>query len=118
MPNTTRESKGTTKASKSTKATKATKVEEAKEEAPARIRAMDVQDKVLEAIKDAGKDGISLKDLVEVTGIRYRVLHNVTWKLEGSPEPKRDHPNYGVPRDPKGIKVERVHKGKAIYRAL
>jgi hypothetical protein len=42
------------------------------------------QGKVLEAIK-AGKGTATLKDIVSKTGLPYRVVHNVTWRMEGAP---------------------------------
>jgi len=45
----------------------------------------DTQAKVLAAIRTAGKTGASLRELEAATKIRYRVLHNVTWHLEGRP---------------------------------
>jgi hypothetical protein len=39
-------------------------------------------DSVEAAIVPAGPDGIELVDLEQATGLRYRVLHNVTWRLE------------------------------------
>jgi hypothetical protein len=47
-----------------------------------KVRASDVQDTVFKAIQEAGREGITLKALEDQTGIRYRVLHNVTWHLE------------------------------------
>lgn len=68
--------------------------------------------RVLKAIKAAGAEGISLKDLESKTGIRYRILHNVTWVMEGSPrEGTLAH------RDQKVIK--RVNTGRTVlYAAL
>jgi hypothetical protein len=40
-------------------------------------------DAVHEVIERAGPGGIELRgDLEQATGLRYRVLHNVTWRLE------------------------------------
>lgn len=39
-------------------------------------------DAVETAIVRAGPAGIDLVDLEPATGLRYRVLHNVTWRLE------------------------------------
>jgi len=39
-------------------------------------------DAVNAAIAQAGPPGIELGDLVQATGLRYRILHNVTWRLE------------------------------------
>jgi hypothetical protein len=54
---------------------------EAKPEA-SKVRATDVLEDVFKAIDKAGPEGISLKALEDATGVRYRVLHNVTWRLE------------------------------------
>jgi hypothetical protein len=39
-------------------------------------------DDVEAAIVQAGPPGIELRDLPQVTGLPYRVLHNVTYQLE------------------------------------
>jgi hypothetical protein len=39
-------------------------------------------DTVEATIVQAGPQGIELVDLEQATGLRYRVLHNVTWRLE------------------------------------
>lgn len=41
--------------------------------------------KVLDIIKKSPK-GITLKDLEVKSGLRYRVIHNLTWRLEGGPK--------------------------------
>jgi hypothetical protein len=64
---------------------RATSVPKAESEAKAesaKVRASDVQETVFNAIQEAGSEGITLKALEDQTGIRYRVLHNVTWHLE------------------------------------
>lgn len=73
-------------------------------------------DKVLKAVKAAGGAGISLKLLSEKTGLRARVVHNVTWRMEGSPE---IHDNaktkLGVPRKP----MERsIHRKSGTGRSV
>jgi hypothetical protein len=40
--------------------------------------------RVLKAIT-AKKGTATLKDIVESTGLRYRVVHNLTWRMEGAP---------------------------------
>lgn len=69
----------------------------------------ELQGKVLAVIEAAGEDGITLKALSDALGIRTRVLHNVTWKLEGSPEVKAeaDTPK-GEPRKPDEVRVKRL----------
>jgi hypothetical protein len=48
--------------------------------------------KVLDIVGKAGPEGITLKELEAKSGLRYRVVHNITWRLEGSPkEGKRAH---------------------------
>lgn len=85
-----------------------------------RVRAEDVADMVLGHIARAGDNGISIPKLVEKTGLRYRVLHNVTWTLEGSPEPSRASANYGVPRYPDRIRARRLESsdGSVRYAAV
>jgi hypothetical protein len=39
-------------------------------------------DAVQQAIVQAGPTGVELVDLEQATGLRYRVLHNVTYRLE------------------------------------
>lgn len=63
-----------------------------------RVSAATVTEAVFNLIKEAGKDGITLKDLgrkAKETGVYkpeltdtevYRKLHNVTWVLEGGPK--------------------------------
>jgi hypothetical protein len=51
-----------------------------------KVRASDVQAQVFQAIRAAGPEGITLKALGDATGLRYRVLHNVTWALETKTE--------------------------------
>jgi hypothetical protein len=65
---------------------------EAKPESEAqssKVRASDVIEDVFTAIQKAGPEGISLKALEDATGIRYRVLHNVTYHLEVKSEAPR-----------------------------
>jgi hypothetical protein len=62
----------------------------------------------------AGEDGITIPDLVNLTGLRYRVLHNVAWTLEGAPEPSRRPPNYGVPEHPDAIRARRQKRATAL----
>jgi len=50
------------------------------------VSARDQFDKVLAVISKAPAEGISLKDLSTATGLTYRQLHNVTWRMEGSPK--------------------------------
>jgi hypothetical protein len=67
-----------------------------------KVRATDVLEDVFKAIDKAGPEGIGLKALGEATGLRYRVLHNVTWRLE--------------------VKDERIHRvgeeRKVLYAAV
>jgi hypothetical protein len=58
------------------------KVEPETKPETSKVRATDVLEDVFKAIDKAGPDGIGLKALEEATGLRYRVLHNVTWRLE------------------------------------
>jgi hypothetical protein len=46
-------------------------------------------DKVHAALLEAGEAGLTLRELEAVTGIRYRVLHNVTWRLEQQSRARR-----------------------------
>lgn len=74
---------------------------------------------VLQAIEDAGEAGASLKTLAASTGYRYRVLSNLTWKLEGSPEPSpAKTETYGTPRKPEERLVERVAGKGATFRRI
>jgi hypothetical protein len=55
------------------------------------VKAADVQDQVLAAIKKHGKgEGVTLAKLAEVTGLRARVLSNVVWTLQGKPGSKNE----------------------------
>jgi hypothetical protein len=85
-----------------------------------RVQAEDVADMVLGHIARAGEEGVTLAELVGLTGLEYRVLHNVTWVLEGSPEPSPGSPNYGVPRHPDRIRARRLKSsGRTVrYTAL
>ena len=48
--------------------------------------------KCLAVIEKAGKEGLTLKEIEAATHLPYRVVHNATWRLEGSPkESKRLH---------------------------
>lgn len=40
---------------------------------------------ILKVVK-AKKGQATLKDIVEGTGLSYRVVHNLTWRMEGSPK--------------------------------
>jgi hypothetical protein len=60
------------------KATSTPKGETEAKPASTKVRASDVQDTVLKVIQESGSEGITLKALEDQTGIRYRVLHNVT----------------------------------------
>lgn len=71
---------------------------------------------VIAALKGK-KDGLTLKALEEATGVEYRVLHNVTWRLEGSPE-VRNKAKFGELRDPEGRKIQRVGEGRTVRYAL
>jgi hypothetical protein len=56
-------------------------------------RAIPNEEKVFSAIKAAGREGITLKELCDKTGLRYRVVHNLTWRMEGGPvEGELKHP--------------------------
>lgn len=77
-----------------------------------RISAATVEGQVYEAIQAAGEDGITLKDLEETTGLRYRVLHNVTWRLEGGPSKDGSTRKY-----PDNVKVQRVGAGRTVRYA-
>lgn len=81
-----------------------------------RVRAADVADMVLDRIVEAGDTGITIPELVNQTGLPYRVLHNVTWTLEGSPEPSPSSPNYGIPRYPDQIRARRLNTGDRTVR--
>jgi hypothetical protein len=72
---------------------------EAKPES-SKVRATDVLEAVFKAIEKAGPEGITLKALEDQTGIRYRVLHNVTWHLETRAE-----------------KIRRVGEGRTVRYA-
>ena len=79
------------------------------------VRAADVADTVLRHIVRVGENGIT-PDLVNLTWLRYRVLHNVAWTLEGSPEPSRRSPNYGVPKHPDRIRARRLKASDGSVR--
>jgi hypothetical protein len=53
------------------------------------VSAKDQFEKVLAVISKAPEGGVSLKDLSTATGLTYRQLHNVTWRMEGSPKEGR-----------------------------
>lgn len=84
------------------------------------VRAADVADTVSRHIVRAGENGITIPDLVNLTGLRYRVLDNVAWTLEGSREPSRRPPNYGVPKHPDRIRARRqkASDGSVRYVAV
>jgi D-alanyl-D-alanine dipeptidase len=65
-----------------------------------KVRATDVLEEVFKAIDKAGPEGITLKALEEQTGIRCRVLHNVTWHLKTKAE-----------------KIRRVGEGRTVRYA-
>lgn len=69
-------------------------------------KASDHFETVVAALKAAGRDGLSLTALGEQTGIKPRVLHNVCWRLEGSPE-VRDKDKYGELRKPAERQIHR-----------
>jgi hypothetical protein len=72
---------------------------------------------VLQALKGK-KDGLTLKQLEDATGIDYRVLHNVTWRLEGSPE-VRNKARFGEINKPTERAIERVGEGRTVrYKAI
>lgn len=83
------------------------------EDKPARTTvAADTQfDTVLGAVKAAGKDGITLAELVQTTGLPYRVVHNVTWRLEGSPK-------QGSTTKPDERKIARVNTDRKVRYAM
>jgi hypothetical protein len=79
---------------------------------------------VVEILKAAGPKGLKLKDLaaqLRARGIElpdtsnpYRVLHNATWRLEGSPE-VRDKEHFGQLRKPGERQIHRVPGQGATY---
>lgn len=81
-----------------------------------RVRAADVADMVLDHIVGAGDTGITISELVQRTGLPYRVLHNVTWTLEGSPDPSTRSPHYGTPRHPDQVRARRLNTSDRFVR--
>jgi hypothetical protein len=71
---------------------------------------------VLEALKGK-KDGMTLQEMVAATKVDYRILHNVTWRLEGSPE-VRDKTKIGELRKPDEKRIQRVGEGRTVRYAL
>lgn len=66
--------------------------------------------KVLDTLTKAGKDGLTLGELSEKTGIPYRAVHNITWRLEGSPKDGR------VKTEEQ--KIKRVSRGPVRYAVI
>lgn len=66
-------------------------------------------DRVLEVIRKAGRGGITLAEIVEKTGIPYRKVHNITWRLEGGPKE-------GELRHPEDRKARRVNGSERTVR--
>lgn len=68
-------------------------------------------DKVLARVKAAGKAGIGLADLAKATGLPYRVVHNITWRMEGSPKD-------GALRKPEERVIVRVNTDRKVLYAI
>lgn len=68
----------------------ATKQAEAKAEAKRTTqKASDHFEPVSKVLRDAGPEGMTLKALEDLTGIRGRVLHNVLYRLEKAEKVRR-----------------------------
>lgn len=111
----------TTTTSKASKAKAEDKAEDT-ESTPKRVTvsAPAQFDNVMQAITEAGDEGITLKALSEATGLPYRVVHNVTWRLEGSPEVRPNNKagrKLGEPAKPDEAKIQRVGKGRTVLYA-
>lgn len=78
-------------------------------------------DRVMAVITKAGPEGATLKAISEATGLGYRVVHNVTWRLEGSPA-VRDNPKKSVKvgdvQKPDEVKAQRVGEGRTVKYAV
>ena len=54
-----------------------------------RVKASEMFEHVSKVLRDAGPEGFDLAELSERTGIRARVLHNVTYHLEKAGKVRR-----------------------------
>ena len=63
--------------------------------------------KVLDTLTKAGSTGLTLKELEDKTGLPYRSVHNITWRLEGSPKDGK------IKLDE--VKIKRISTGPVTY---
>lgn len=123
MATTTKPRATTTRKATAPKAEAKPKVETPEEETKAQrttVSAPTQFDRVMGFITKAGEEGITLKDLSEKTGLPYRVVHNVTWRLEGSPAIK-DNASKGIKigdvQKADEVRAKRVGKGRTVRYA-
>jgi hypothetical protein len=101
-------------------ASKATPAKGKGEDKPSRSTtdAMAVAPDVVAFLKKAGTKGATLTEISEATNLRGRVVHNVTWRLEGSPE-VRDKEKFGTLRKPDERQIHRLSgTGRNVRYAL
>lgn len=72
------------------------------------VKAEDHFDEVITFVRKQGAKGATLKAIAEATKLSGRIVHNVCWRLEGSPEIHEGAKvKRGVPRKPDERKLQR-----------
>jgi hypothetical protein len=72
------------------------------------VKAEDHFDDVLAFVRKQGAKGATLKAIAEATNLPGRVVHNITWRLEGSPEIHEGKAvKLGQPRKPDQVRLQR-----------
>ena len=75
------------------------------------VQAKSQYEAVLAKVKAAGAQGITIGDLAKATGLPYRVVHNVTWRMEGGPKDgSLKHPDEKV--------IKRVNTDRKVLYAV
>lgn len=81
-----------------------------------RLRAEDYTEAAYQLIVDAGDAGILMSDITEALGIPHRTTSNVTWHLEGQPEPHASSEDFGKLRSPEKRRVHRMPGSRVRYQ--
>jgi hypothetical protein len=76
------------------------------------VQAKSQYEVVLDKVRAAGPKGITIGDLAKAVNLPYRVVHNVTWRMEGGPA-------NGTLKHPDEKVIKRINTDrKVIYAVL
>lgn len=72
------------------------------------VKAEDYFAPAVEFVRKQGAKGATLKQIAEALNLRGRIVHNLGWRLEGSPEIHEGAKvKRGVPRKPDEVRLQR-----------